>query len=133
MHEYFERGFLMNDEEEILNEDNPVKDAAYNLKTAILQSAEYNNYIECAGALKADKTLYERVNNLRRRNFAIQNTNEQRIGIERFYDLSAEIRELRHNPIVNDFLDAEVELGRLFQQISALITEDIDFDVDFLD
>lgn len=123
----------MNDEEEILNEDNPVKDAAYSLKMAILQSSEYNNYIECARTLKADGALYERVNNLRRRNFAIQNTNEQRIGIERFYDLSAEIRELRHNPVVNDFLDAEVELGRLFQQISALITEDMDFDVDFLD
>ncbi len=123
----------MNDEEEILNEDNPVKDAANSLKTAILQSSEYNNYIECARTLKADGALYERVNNLRRRNFAIQNTNEQRIGIERFYDLSAEIRELRHNPVVNDFLDAEVELGRLFQQISALITEDMDFDVDFLD
>lgn len=105
---------------------------AKELSKAISDSEEYTKYRECLEEIKKDSELYNRVNHLRRTNFEIQNGADGRLSYEEYTALSEESVSLRQNEVVSRFLDAEVGLGRLVQEVVNIVTESIDFDNEFL-
>ncbi len=106
---------------------------AKQLSAAISQSREYTVYRQKLEELQAQPELYGQVNNLRRNNFQRQNSGSGRMTHDEYSAFAAESRRLRDNPLVNEFLDAEVGLGRLLQDINRTIISEIDFDNQFLD
>lgn len=118
-------------DEEITKEQD-ILELADKLSTAITESEEYRTYRKSLERLMGNKELYERVNNLRRRNFELQNGESARLSSEEYSSLSEEASSLRQNPEADCFLDAESELGYLVQQVIKRVTEKIEFDNDFL-
>ncbi|MCM1309056.1 MAG: YlbF family regulator [Butyrivibrio sp.] len=106
---------------------------AKQLSVAIRQSGEYTLYRQKLEELREQPELYGQVNNLRRNNFQRQNSGGGRMTYDEYSAFAAESRRLRANPLVNEFLDAEVSLGRLLQDINRIIISEIDFDNQFLD
>lgn len=106
---------------------------ARQLSEAIRQSSEYTVYRQKLEELQLQPELYGQVNNLRRNNFQRQNSGGGRMTYDEYSAISAESRRLRGNPLVDEFLDAEVGLGRLLQDIKRTIISEIDFDNQFLD
>ncbi len=102
------------------------------LSQAIIRSEEYIAYRETLEELKKQPELYEQVNSLRRQNFMLQNGSDGRMSYEEYRTLSDTSKSFRANPLVNRFLDAEVMLGRLMQDINRNIISGIDFDYEFL-
>ena len=105
---------------------------ARQLSQAIVNSEEYKNYREALAVLREQPELYAQVNSLRMQNFARQNGVEGTMSYEEYRNLSELSKNLRSNPVASRFLDSEVGLGRLIQDVNRIVMSDIEFDSDFL-
>ena len=54
------------------------------------------------------------------------------MSYEEYSNLSALSKNLHANPVASRFLDSEVGLGRLIQDINKNVMSDIEFDSEFL-
>lgn len=62
------------------------------------------------------------------RNYEIQNTCQDHELFEKMDAFEKEYEKFRDNPIVDDFLRAELALCRLLQEVSVYLTEEIGFE-----
>ena len=97
------------------------------------ESREYVYYTKCLSELQQEPELYAEVNELRRVNFELQNSNSNNMSYEQYAQISARITNLRKNPLVSRFLNSEIGVGRLVSNIYRQVIEDIELDLDFLD
>ena len=106
---------------------------AKQLSEDIKKSREYVYYTKCLSELQQEPELYAEVNELRRVNFELQNSNSNNMSYEQYAQISARITNLRKNPLVSRFLNSEIGVGRLVSNIYRQVIEDIELDLDFLD
>lgn len=110
-----------------------VKRISDELAKAVLESEEYKNYKRCSEELKKDADLYRRVNEMRRVNFDIQNNEDVADVYEVAEDMRQQYNELREMSQVRAFLNAEMSLGRMIQDIYRVVVRDVEFDLSFLE
>lgn len=92
----------------------------------IKASDEYLDYIYERERVKQYPELKAQIDAYRRRNFEIQTSPDTAYDvIERFENEYAQFRE---NPLVADFLAAELAFCRLMQMLSFKVTEELDFE-----
>ena len=103
------------------------------LSEEIKKSREYAYYTKCHAALMEEPELYAEVNEVRRMNFELQNSNNNNMSYEQYAQLSARMTNLRKNPLVSRFLNSELGIGRLVSNIYRQVIEGIELDMDFLD
>ncbi len=106
---------------------------ATELAEAILESEEYKNFLRCRTEIKKNPQLYQAVNELRRHNFELQNSEDvvdMYDEVTKIYDRYAYIRT---SLVANQFLRAELSVCRMIQDIQRKLLENMDFEVDFLD
>lgn len=72
--------------------------------------------------------LMEKIDEFRQRNYEIQNSEDQDDVFEAMDKFEKEYEQFREDPLVNDFLEAEVSICRMIQGIGLKITEAIDFE-----
>lgn len=108
-----------------------VKEKAEELKQAILNSEEYNNFDMYRRLLNQTPDLKEEVNKFRAANLRLQLTP---LGDDRDaqQQLATEHNELLNNSVVREFLNAELIFCRMIQQLNAMVISDIDLELDFL-
>lgn len=102
------------------------------LKSAILESNEYQEYRRLENYIKRNPDLKRAVDELRRRNFELQYSDDVEDVITQTEALNQEFADVRAQAAVNQYLAAEMCLCRLVQEICMSIVETIDFDMDFL-
>ena len=100
-----------------------------NLLAAVQSSQEYYEFIKIKEILELDPELLSRVNAFRNSNFKLQNEANRDELFRVTEQLNRESRELRSDPLVNAFLDAELALCKLMQRICKSLTEGIELDV----
>ena len=100
-----------------------------NLLAAVQSSQEYYEFIKIKEILEQDPELLSRVNAFRNSNFKLQNEANRDELFRGTEQLNRESRELRRDPLVNAFLDAELALCKLMQKICRTLTEGIDLDI----
>ena len=103
------------------------------LSEEIKKSKEYEYYTKCLASLKEEPELFAEVNEVRRMNFELQNSNSNNMSYEQYAQLSARMTNLRKNPLVSRFFNSEIGMGRLVSGIYRQIIEGIELDLDFLD
>ena len=101
--------------------DNRVEAAATKFVKSI---KEYYYQLE---RLKRNPELYEKVNEFRKRNYEIQNTSQVDELFDKMDAFEKEYEKFRENPVVDDFLRAELAFCRLMQEIYTYITGELDF------
>ena len=87
------------------------------LLDAVKNSREYEEYKKQEELLDQDPDLKARVFQFRSNNFRMQNETGRDDLFQVAEQLSRESKELRRNPQVNAYLDAELALCRLMQKI----------------
>ena len=108
-----------------------MEEKAMELSDAILESEEYKQYLAAKNALEQKEDIMLRVNEYRKKNFLIQNSeggNKQ----EEIRRLTSEYYDILNEKIVSDFLQAELLFCRCIQKINAILMEKLDFDVSFI-
>ena len=105
-----------------------VDNELFQLIEAVKHSKTYVEYDRARVTLKSDPELMERVSNYREENFKLQNSVDDGTLYDRIDKFEAENKELSEEPRVRAFLNAELALCRMLQEISEGVVEGINFE-----
>lgn len=108
--------------------DIQIEEATKKFAAYIQQSDTYKEYLYQRERLKKQPELYEKVNEFRQRNFDIQNETDSEELFDKMDEFEREYAKFRENPLVEDFLRAELSFCRMMQEINVLLTAEIDFE-----
>ena len=96
---------------------------------SIKRSPEYKEYKRSEDALKKYPELKARADEYRARNYKIQNSVDDTNAFQIMADLSHESEVLHKIPVVHDYLQAELGVCRLLQNISLEIIGGLDIHI----
>lgn len=96
------------------------------LLVSIKKSSIYKEYKEQEKILSRSPELAERVSQFRADNFRLQNEGDRSNLFGTVEELARESADLRRDPQVNAYLDAELALCRLIQHVCRTLTAGID-------
>lgn len=92
----------------------------------ILETEEYQEYVIQKNKVKQYPELKAQIDEFRARNFEMQRDKD--LVFERIEAFEKEYEDFRENPLVADFLDAELAFCRMMQKNNGKIMDAIDFD-----
>lgn len=105
-----------------------INKATEDLIKAIRESDSYKNYEVQKEKVKRVPDLKRKIDEFRQQNFVLQNNVEAEQLFDQVDVFGREYEDFTEIPLVNDFLEAELDLCRLLQEVNLRITESIDFD-----
>lgn len=105
-----------------------MENASLKFVRAIRETDIYQKYCYQLEKIKKYPDLYEQVNEFRQRNYEIQNTSQVDELFDKMDVFEKEYERFRDNPLVDDFLAAELAFCRLMQEIDIFITEELNFE-----
>ena len=92
----------------------------------LLKSKEYQKYVEQRERVKQYPDLKKQIDEFRRRNFEMQNSED--LVFEKIKFFEKEYEDFRDNPLVADFLEAELAFCRMMQRHYGEVMRAIDFE-----
>lgn len=104
---------------------------AEEFKQTIMNSEEYHKFDMYRGMLNDAPELKERVNGFREANMLLQMDGRAQ-NREEVQRLSAEYEDILTNSVVREFLNAELILCKMLQQINIMLIADLELELDFL-
>lgn len=108
--------------------DSIVKQATEHFVEEIRKSDIYKEYTIQKEKIKRQPALFEKVGEFRQRNLALQSSAEGEDLLDKLDAFEKEYEEFRANPIVDDFLRAELAFCRMMQRVNVYITAELDFE-----
>ena len=103
-----------------------VKNATEQLVAAVKDSTVYQEYRKQLALVKQCEGLKEKIDEFRERNYTLQNSPD--VAFDKLDALEREYEEFRREPLVSDFLAAELAFCRMMQEINNYITESVQFE-----
>lgn len=92
----------------------------------LLKSKEYQKYVEQRERVKQYPDLKKQIDEFRRRNYEMQNSED--LVFEKIEFFEKEYEDFRDNPLVADFLEAELAFCRMMQRHYGEVMRAIDFE-----
>ena len=111
---------------------NQINEALEGLIQAIWEGEEYKSYQEIRAKVHEQPELEQKIHAFRKKNYEVQNLTDERSLYDRMDNLEREGTEFRKDPLVNEYLRAELAICRLFQRINWEIVKKMDFDLGFV-
>lgn len=112
--------------------DAEVRRKLEDLTKAICASEEYRTFEEAKRRLDTEPSKRKRTDEFRRRNFEFQNS-EESMSAQSQVAMYHEREALRHEPLIDEYLKAELVMCRLLRQVSLGIMETVDLDLDSME
>ena len=109
--------------------DSKIREAIKQFADTIMASDMYKEYLYQREKIKKQPDLYDKVNEYRQRNFELQNETDSEELFDRMEAFEKEYEKLREDPLVDDFLRAELAFCRLMQEVDLLLAQAIDFEL----
>lgn len=97
-------------------------------KDALLETKVYGEYIRAKQMLKQDETLWSSLQEYRRKKYEMQQVMEGEEMYSRLETFEREEKRLREDERIACFLDAELALCRMMQEIFYSLVESLDFE-----
>lgn len=105
---------------------NNIDSATDEFISAILETDVYKSFAQELAKVKLQPGLKAQIDNFRRRNHEMQMSADMDFNkLDRF---EKEYEDFRSDPLVADFLEAEVDLCRMIQRINTRIVSGINFE-----
>lgn len=108
--------------------DSEIIDATKKFAAIIQESDTYKEYLHQREKIKTQPELYDKVNEYRQKNFDLQNESDSEELFDRMEAFEQEYAKFRENPLVSDFLRAELAFVRMMQDVNVLLASEIDFE-----
>lgn len=108
--------------------DSIVRKATEHFVEEIRRSDTYKEYNFQKEKIKKQPELFKRVEEFRQRNFALQSSSQGDDLLDKLDAFEKEYEEFRANPLVDDFLRAELAFCRMMQKVNVQITAELDFE-----
>ena len=107
-----------------------VKSCTDALTDAILECEEYRRFCSLRDQVREKPELREQINSFRQHVFTVQNSQEPLDMYAEQERLCRDFEDFRKNPLVNDFLEAELRVCRILQRVTSEIADAVDLDTD---
>lgn len=91
-------------------------------------TVEYKEYEEALAELTKDPALYKRVNEMRDKNFSLQQYDGDDI-LDLMDALTNEYEDVINLEITGRFIEAEADVCTLIRNFTHMVTEGLDFDI----
>ena len=88
----------------------------------------YQNYMMQVNRVNRQPELKQKIDEFRIKNYELQTSEDSEHLLERMEVFEAEYETFRENPMVDDFLSAELQFCRMLQEIYEDISESVYFD-----
>ncbi len=98
------------------------------LTDAMRNTVDYQSYRKLEAELDKDKELKKRVDEFRLRSFSLQKKDDVDL-FDAVDDIDREFGELRKNPVVEEYLEAELSVCRMIQKVFEAINHEVKVDV----
>lgn len=95
---------------------------------ALQKSAEYCKYAEIKAKVQEEASLWQQLCDYRRRRYEFQNLTSTEELFDRVDAFERDYREWKKNPLVTEFLDAELAFCRMMQEANLQIMDAMDFE-----
>ena len=107
-----------------------VETALEELIAAVIVSEEYREYDrqKQKQIMKEQPELKAQIDRFRQENFELQNSVQSDELFDRTDEFSRRLEEFRKNPLVDAFLNAELDFCRMIQEINGKIVEAVNFE-----
>lgn len=105
-----------------------IAEAAKRFIEEIRESDIYKEYDYQRTRIKKQPELFERIKDYRQKNFELQAGAQGDELFEKIIAFEQEYEKFRENPLVDDFLRAELAFCRMIQEINVQISEELDFE-----
>lgn len=102
-----------------------IKGKVDELVAAIHESTEYQNFQEAEQKVNSIPGLSEKIREFCWKNYELQNSGAEDL-YERMEDFENQYREFRKNSVVSQYLESELRLCRMLQEINARITNSVE-------
>lgn len=103
-----------------------IDEALAQLIEVVLESDVYREFDTQRNKVNQYPELKAQIDEFRHRNFELQTSEDA--GFDKMDQFEREFEQFRENPLVSDFLDAELAFCRLMQDINMRMTEAVDFE-----
>ncbi len=108
-----------------------IENKARELAELIMNGDVYKRYLAAKEAMLQQPELKNRADEFRKRNFEMHsaecgNPSEVRTNLMR------EFSDVLKNSVVKEYLDSEIVLCRMLQQVNKIVNKDIDVDISFM-
>lgn len=97
------------------------------LAECIRDSQIYKNYRVQVEKIEKQPGMLDKINEFRRRNFELQSVEPSESMLDKVEAFNKEYESFSELPMVADFLQAELDLCRLMQDVQVRLTKAIDF------
>lgn len=101
------------------------------LVQAIKESGEYQRYLEVKKEVEQNEMLCQKINEFRQKNFQLHVSLEGEELYNAMDNFEKEYSDFRKDPLVNQFLAAELAMIRMIQQVEKKLVDAIDLDLTY--
>ena len=105
-----------------------VQEALEQLAQAVKESEVYREYRRQSVRVDNAGDMREKIDEYRVRNFELQNSVQTEDLLDKLDDFEREYEKFREDPLVEEFLDAELAFCRMMQEIDVKLAEAMDFE-----
>ena len=105
-----------------------VQEALGQLAQAIRDSEIYREYRRQSERVDYAGNMREKIDEYRIRNFELQNSAYTEDLLDKMEAFEREYEKFREDPLVEEFLDAELAFCRMMQEIDVKLAEAVDFE-----
>ena len=105
-----------------------VQEALEQLAQAIQDSDIYREYRRQSEKVDNTGDMREKIDEYRVRNFELQNSVQTEDLLDKLDAFEREYEKFREDPLVEEFLDAELAFCRMMQEIDVKLAEAMDFE-----
>ena len=105
-----------------------VQEALEQLAQAVKESEVYLEYRRQSERVDNAGDMREKIDEYRVRNFELQNSVQTEDLLDKLDDFEREYEKFREDPLVEEFLDAELAFCRMMQEIDVKLAEAMDFE-----
>lgn len=102
-----------------------IKDKVEELVAAIQESTEYRSFQEAEQQVCSIPGLADKIKEFCWKNYELQNSGAEDL-YERMEEFENQYREFRRNPVVAQYLERELRICRMLQEINARITNSVE-------
>ena len=102
------------------------------LLRSLSSCSEYRAFEQAKYRLDEDPRKRKRTDEFRKKNFLLQNS-EECLSQEAQEQMFLERSELRKDPVIDEYLKAELSVCRLLRQISLRLMDSVDLDLDSME
>lgn len=109
-----------------ITSDENVNQAVEQMVQAIRNTDAYMEYRRQLGRIKEQPELKKQIDDFRTRNFELQTSKDT--NFDKIDQFTRENEAFRENPLVSDFLAAELPFCRMMQEIGLYVTDQMKFE-----